>query len=263
MAAGIGHYTILDSETVSEADLGVNFFLDEESLGLSRAQRCCQLLQELNPDVEGAYSTKTITEIDQQFIAPFNLLLITTNFSQGEQGHLINLVKFAHENNTAVFLIKSIGFFSEFSLLLPGFDFPIIDVHPDSTSTTDLRLLAPWPELSAFVAEKTKDIDTLSDHDHGHIPYLVILLHYLEEWKQSHGGSPPQNYKEKTEFRDLIRSKARTDTAEGGEENFDEAAAAVLKSLNPPATKSGAIESLPIDTRQDCIPEVRANYLPL
>jgi len=50
---GIGSFTIADSATVKEADLGVNFFLDEKSLGKSRAEECKKLLQELNPDVEG------------------------------------------------------------------------------------------------------------------------------------------------------------------------------------------------------------------
>lgn len=48
---GIGKFTIVDSEIVNEADLGVNFFLDEESLGQSRAKCCTELLQELNLDV--------------------------------------------------------------------------------------------------------------------------------------------------------------------------------------------------------------------
>lgn len=52
---GIGKYTILDSALVNEADLGVNFFLDESTLGGFRAEHTCRLLQELNPDVEGHF----------------------------------------------------------------------------------------------------------------------------------------------------------------------------------------------------------------
>lgn len=52
---GIGKYTILDSALVTEADLGVNFFLDESTLGGFRAEHTCRLLQELNPDVEGHF----------------------------------------------------------------------------------------------------------------------------------------------------------------------------------------------------------------
>ena len=50
---GIGQFSILDSAVVSEADLGVNFFLDDASLGKFRADETVRLLMELNPDVEG------------------------------------------------------------------------------------------------------------------------------------------------------------------------------------------------------------------
>lgn len=50
---GIGDFTILDSATVSEADLGVNFFLNDDSLGKFRADETVKLLMELNPEVRG------------------------------------------------------------------------------------------------------------------------------------------------------------------------------------------------------------------
>ena len=50
---GIGQFTVADSATVTEADLGVNFFLELESLGKSRAEETKRLLEELNPDVTG------------------------------------------------------------------------------------------------------------------------------------------------------------------------------------------------------------------
>lgn len=82
----------------------------------------------------------------------------------------------------------------------------------------------------------------MSPDDHGHVPYLALLLHYLEEWKKTHSGEAPQNYKEKTEFRTTVSQAARTNNPEGGEENFDEAVAAVLKSLNPPEVGSSVKE---------------------
>lgn len=137
--------------------------------------------------------------------------------------------------------IHSAGFYSYFQINLPG-AFPIVDTHPDETATTDLRLLAPWPELVGFAEDLTRDIDNLSDFEHGHLPYVVILLHYLEKWKADHGGSYPSTYKEKTEFRSIVQKAARTSNAEGGEENFDEAAAAVLKTLVVPSLPSGLKE---------------------
>ena len=71
---------------------------------------------------------------------------------------------------------------------------------------------------------------------------MLLLLRFLEIWKKTHDGDPPSNYSEKKEFKILVSSGARTSNPEGGEENFDEAAAAVLKSLNPPSISSGLRE---------------------
>ncbi|AEO66770.1 uncharacterized protein THITE_2115157 [Thermothielavioides terrestris NRRL 8126] len=148
---------------------------------------------------------------------------------------------YAQRHKTPLVAIHSSGFYSYFQINLPG-AFPIVDTHPDETATTDLRLLSPWPELTAFAAELTKDIDGLDDVEHGHLPYVVILLHYLERWKAAHDGKYPATYKEKTEFRKMVQAAARTDNPEGGEENFEEAAAAVLKTLVPPSLPSGLRE---------------------
>ena len=50
---GIGSFIIVDDALVTKEDLGVNFFLAEDSLGKSRAEECAQWLQELNPEVDG------------------------------------------------------------------------------------------------------------------------------------------------------------------------------------------------------------------
>ncbi len=55
---GIGSFTIQDSAVVSEADLGVNFFLEEAHLNGFRAEHTCNLLKELNPDVQGSFITE-------------------------------------------------------------------------------------------------------------------------------------------------------------------------------------------------------------
>lgn len=50
---GIGAFSILDAKIVDATDLGNNFFLEEASLGKSRAQETVRLLAELNPSVKG------------------------------------------------------------------------------------------------------------------------------------------------------------------------------------------------------------------
>ena len=155
-----------------------------------------------------------------------------------------------------VFYVHSIGFYSHFSIQLPRL-FPIVDTHPDPTSTQDLRLLRPWPELLEHMKTATNGLDEMSDHDHGHVPYVLLLLHYLEKWKEAHEGRVPETYKEKTEFRDTVRAGARTNNSEGGEENFDEAVAAVLKSLNAPSIPSGFADTVVIAESRAPSKEVR------
>ena len=144
----------------------------------------------------------------------------------------------AWELNIPLFYVHSIGFYSTFSIQLPE-HFPIVDTHTDPVSTQDLRLLRPWPELTKFAEKHTTNLEYMDNHEHGHVPYLLLLLHYLERWRKDHDGKPPESYKEKVAFREMVRAGARTDNPEGGEENFDEAVGAVLKSLNPPSIPSG------------------------
>ena len=65
---------------------------------------------------------------------------------------------------------------------------------------------------------------------------MVILYKCLQSWKETHGGVAPKNYREKQEFKELIRSGIRKNEESGvpeDEENFEEALQAVNTSLNP------------------------------
>jgi len=62
---GIGQFTIVDSAVVSEADLGVNFFLDDASLGKFRAEETVKMLMELNPGVQG----HAVTEVREDCLS--------------------------------------------------------------------------------------------------------------------------------------------------------------------------------------------------
>ncbi|KAF2838958.1 NEDD8-activating enzyme E1 regulatory subunit [Patellaria atrata CBS 101060] len=237
---GIGNFTILDSSVVSEADLGINFFLEEDSLGGFRAEHTCKLLKELNPDVQGHFIAEPIESFitKEKPLDPYTLILVAAPI---DPEILTKITLHAQATQKPVFYFHNVGFYSHFSIYLSHV-FPIVDTHPDSATTSDLRLLKPWPGLLEFMTKKTTDLEQMSDHDHGHIPYVLLILYYLEKWKGDHDGKVPRNYKEKIAFRDQVRQGARTHTAEGGEENYDEAIAAVLKSLNPPSASSAVKE---------------------
>ncbi|KAJ5690765.1 hypothetical protein N7462_005157 [Penicillium macrosclerotiorum] len=236
---GIGGFTIVDPAIVTEEDLGVNFFLEEESMGKSRAEETCRLLRELNPDVQGYYYAKHISDLlqDSDFLPRHKLVIIS---GPTKCSSLDILRQQAQQLGVPVLYIHSVGFYSTFSLQLDA-EFPIVETHPDPETTQDLRLLNPWPELAAAAASMG-DLNSMDDHVHGHVPYILLLLRFLEEWKQTHEGMSPSNYKEKTAFREFVRSQARTDNPEGGEENFDEAVAAVLKTVSPFSLRSSIRE---------------------
>ncbi|KAK0714953.1 nedd8-activating enzyme E1 regulatory subunit-like protein [Lasiosphaeris hirsuta] len=239
---GIGRFAIYDEAIVSEADLGLNFFLDEDSLGKARSQSLTAHLLELNPEVQGASYPDEEGVTDLQSLLATSPMFTAIMYAHPILPEQLSLLQtYGQLHKTPLVAIHSAGFYSYFKINLPG-DFPIVDTHPDETATTDLRLLSPWPELVEFAKGMTKDIDTLDAYEHGHLPYVTILLHYLEQWKESHGGAYPLTYKEKIQFRKMIQAAARTDNAEGGEENFEEAAAAVLKTVVPPSLPSGLRE---------------------
>ncbi|KAF2645678.1 hypothetical protein P280DRAFT_126601 [Massarina eburnea CBS 473.64] len=233
---GIGNFTIQDSAVVSEPDLGVNFFLEEEHLGGSRAEHTCGLLKELNPDVNGNFVSEPVESwiSHPDVLFPYTLILATAPIHPLV---LSTLSAYADTAQIPLFYVHSVGFYSHFSVHLPP-AFPVVDTHPSPETTSDLRLLKPWPELLEYATQKTANLQGMSPDDHGHVPFVALLLHFLEEWKKEHNGEVPQNYKEKTAFRETVSKAARTNTPEGGEENFDEAVAAVLKSLNPPEPSS-------------------------
>ena len=72
---GVGSFTIVDEANVSESDLGVNFFLEESSLGRWRAEETCKFLQELNPEVK-INALKGVWPPNTQYVADIVLIRI-------------------------------------------------------------------------------------------------------------------------------------------------------------------------------------------
>ncbi|KAM4055669.1 thiF family protein [Hirsutella rhossiliensis] len=226
---GIGRFTIADEAVVGDGDLGVNFFLDESCRGKSRARCCTRLLQELNPEVSGDWHPKSDSPMHLRGLLDssdaFTIILYTLPLKMDQ---VDILTAYAREHHIPLIAVHSVGFYSYFSTRLPG-TFPVVETHPEEAANADLRLLNPWPELAEFASDMTRDMDSLDDHDHGHLPLVVILLHYLSVWRKSHGNFNPTSYEDKVAFRGLIAEAMRRNNPEGGEENFDEAVAAVMK----------------------------------
>jgi hypothetical protein len=57
----------------------------------------------------------------------------------------------------------------------------VIETHPENTS--DLRLDVPFPPLLEYITKF--DFDKMDSAEHGHVPFVVVLQHYLQVWKAS------------------------------------------------------------------------------
>lgn len=77
--AGIGALTILDHETVTEADLGAQFFLSEEDghLGKNRAEAASDAIRKLNPRVTVHVDTEHVTKKSASYFAMFDIVIAT------------------------------------------------------------------------------------------------------------------------------------------------------------------------------------------
>lgn len=94
----------------------------------------------------------------------------------------------------------------------------VTQVKPADVTLSDLRLAEPFEELQKFVDEF--DMAALDSLQHGHTPYVVILIQTLKEWRDNHDGTLPKKIKDKKEFKAIVKSKARDFSKEM---NFEEA----------------------------------------
>ncbi|KAK2574020.1 NEDD8-activating enzyme E1 regulatory subunit [Acropora cervicornis] len=201
----IGSFTILDGQKVTGEDVGNNFFLTKEAIG--KTTNC--LLQE-NSDFFKSFSVVIATQLPEET--------------------LLNLGSLLWSHNIPLLVCRTYGFIGYMRIVLQ--EHCVIESHPDNAHP-DLRLDRPFPGLSQYV--EMLDLNTMSKQEHGHTPYVVLLLKYLNRWKAEHDGKPPLNYKEKDAFKKMLREGILVN--EHGvpeeEENFDEAIKAVNTALVP------------------------------
>lgn len=237
---GIGNFTIIDNNLVTEEDLGVNFFLDESQLGRPRGESLRNMLCELNPDVTGHWA-ETLGEMSK-----YDLLIWTAPSSD-----LLTrkrLEDYCAAVQKPLITINSQGFYAYFHIQLNG-DFPIVETHPEETALRDLRVLNPWPELEEWGKGLTKDLEKQNNHKHGHIPWLALMIYYINLWRdqnKAEDGTPIPfrgTFKQKKEIQTLIQAGQRYDNGEGGEENYDQAFANVMKTLRQ-ATLSEKVKEI-------------------
>ncbi|KAI0325555.1 hypothetical protein GY45DRAFT_1438278 [Cubamyces sp. BRFM 1775] len=229
---GIGHFSILDNTVTSPADAGNNFFLNaRESIGKPRAQEAVPLLRELNESVQGEAVLKDVKELlstDQgkDWLSGFSIV-IAHNLDKATLEQLSALL-WSNPNGPPLITVRSAGFLAEFHIQYH--EHCVSQSH--SETAPSLRITRPFPALLDWA--RTLDLPNMDPTAHGHIPFVVILVRLVDEWRKNHDGNLPKTAAEKKEFKQQILAlKIKPD-----EENFDEAEAQAWRVWSEPAIPS-------------------------
>jgi amyloid beta precursor protein binding protein 1 len=214
---GIGSFLVVDEGIVSRQDVASNFFLP--SVGKARAEAASEYLRELNPDVKGSFlvvaKLSLVTDWKQIFYEKAGRKSVLVIASDLEPSVIEALSIVCEAETTALVVVQSYGLVGVVRVQLSG-TVALLDPKPNNAHP-DLRLTAPFPGLNSFL--DSIDMETMEKHQHGHVPYPIILLDALREWRPSHNGRLPANFAEKQEFQLLVKGMRRDEN----EINFDEA----------------------------------------
>lgn len=214
----------------------------------TRAQCACELLQELNPDVSGSWkhfdtihnnnNNNNTTLLTFDYLSFFHNTIVTNSSNNNSNNtdmstsiknivvigsdlepdllETISRVCSLSSSNTNPTVIPFIGVFSygligivKIQVPVP---LPIIDTKTRDT-TPDLRLQYPMTGLLQLMdqldTDTNNDWSQMTNIDHGHIPYPIILLRCMTMWKKQHNDTIPTTYHEKQEFQKTIQQLAR------------------------------------------------------
>ncbi|KAJ3064466.1 NEDD8-activating enzyme E1 regulatory subunit [Podochytrium sp. JEL0797] len=248
---GIGAFTLLDDALATGADAGSNFFLDRAAIGQPRGATATRLLLELNPDVRGAHVFESPAKMladpsAKTFLSKFSLVVA----SQLSQPDALKLAALCWELEIPLMLVRAYGFVGCLRVQVP--EHTIVETHPDSI--LDLRLDCPFEQLTAFA--NSFDLAALDNMNYAHIPYVVILLKCLEEWKSKNNGVLPQTGPERNAFKDLVRAMKRTGVED---ENFEEALVAVFRACSPTVVPT-AIANILAEAKEKTISLETSNF---
>ncbi|RDD43316.1 NEDD8-activating enzyme E1 regulatory subunit [Trichoplax sp. H2] len=236
---GIGSFTVIDGHQVTSEDVGNNFFLDKNSIGKSRAKYVTQLLQDLNSDVRGdaiEEHVENLLQNDSEFFMTFSIVIATSL----PERVLLKLGETLWKQDIPFIICRSYGMVGYIRLVVN--EHAAIETHPDN-SHHDLRLDNPFPELRAYI--DPINLSAMDKKEHSQTPFIVILLKYMDQWRNLHDGALPKTYKEKDQFKQMIANGIMQDSEGRPEEedNFQEAIKNALITLVPTKIPS-SVEAL-------------------
>lgn len=213
-------FTIVDDAIVGEEDYETNFFVERPSGDggddVRRADMVRNLLVEMNPDVRGNSSIRNVQRLireEPKWFSQFTLVVAT----QLEEESLKLLGEACANSNVPLVVARTYGLMGHVRLYLR--EHCVVESKPSPEPQPDLRIANPFPELTALAA--SIDLEALPYHEYKHVPYVLILVKLMEEWRRRHDGAAPSTTPEKEEFRRSV--KAMSKKGWGDEENLVEA----------------------------------------
>ncbi|EFP77810.2 uncharacterized protein PGTG_03766 [Puccinia graminis f. sp. tritici CRL 75-36-700-3] len=226
--SGIRMVEMFDKGKVRQSDIGNHFFLEQASLGKSRAVECSRLLGELstskyNPvhaNDDEIYDSEHWDGIeDYSGLAEWTAKICVRMLHDDEQA----TSRYCWDFNVPAILVQTCGLVASIRLQIR--ELSVIQTH--SKSLVDLRLDCPFPSLLEYV--NSFEMDKMDSHEHAHVPAVVIIIHFLEIFKSKHDGKLPQGSAERAELKQMILAEKRG----ADEDNFDEAVSMIWKACQP------------------------------
>ena len=222
---GVGEFTIVDGGVVSEADIRSNFFVRVEDLGKSRAEVCAELLGSLNPDVK-SHSVVSAPSTDLLNSNSYSLVIVC----EADPEVIEAFAASCWSSGTPLIVAGTAGLVGRVRVQLR--DLEIVESKPDNVRW-DLRINEPFEELQELFenveATVLKNKDATSG-DLSHVPYALILMSAVQDWRAQKNGTLPSTFAEKNEVKEVIKAKAARFPNVLGAENFQEALAEAYRS---------------------------------
>lgn len=214
---GIGKFSVIDGEVVSQRDLGNNFFVEYSGLGKSRAEETARLLHELNCWCERGNTIQAdpaaLIAKDPDFVRDYDVL-IANNLSDSA---CQKLGEACQKWGKTVLICHTNGMAGVIRSYAP--EHKILETKREN-SKWDFRIQHPWPEWQAYA--DSFDVEALRPDtpEFTHIPFLVLLMDALKRWKVAHGDAPITKDEQKDAFKALIVKIGQEHSMAG---NFQEA----------------------------------------
>ena len=202
-------------------------------------------LQELNPDVHGSFlvpdcsldefisndvpaastvKTSLSEYLKQSDNVPYPLAAMpSTSGAKGTvllvgsdlpSSSALSLSQTARNLNLPLLLVRTYGMVGTLRIQAGTDEFTVVEPRAEGVKW-DLRMRetvedpASFPALSSYVGEMIAGMPNMDQQQHGHVPYVALLMEALSRWRSSHSGAVPSTFAEKDEFRAALKGMSR------------------------------------------------------